>query len=119
MHRSANVSGNLPIAAITFGHQHENFTALIEYGSSPLLLETGADEVPLSSTGAEGRGEEAISTSADFRPESLDLRLSAWFATLHTYAVFFVYPEFKIPLNSSFPCKKVSASSINNVGLVC
>lgn len=29
MQRSASVSGNRPIAAITFGHQHENLASLL------------------------------------------------------------------------------------------
>src|SRR3954468_22857112 len=89
MHRSSSVSGKCPIVAITFGHQHENLTSLDSFPALPSFLLSTLNE---------------------------DLSTCLCAATRTTKAVFLVYPAFKIPLSTSFPCRNVSASSINKVG---
>ena len=101
MHRSASVSGNRPIAAIAFGHQHEyrtNYEA--HFPSSQSCPRGHRPRPPL------------------FHLPSVPLFQNAASPPLTTYAVFRLYPAFSTPRIPSFPCKNVSASSINNVGLV-
>src|SRR2546421_256322 len=99
MQRSARVSGNRPMVAIALGHQEEKRTKRdAEEGQSAECGVRNEGPSPLVPLPSDGRGDG-----------------DSW-VTRTTKAVFFRYPEFRMPRNSWFPFKKVSASSMSRVG---